>query len=94
MRTTFSVNPINRLLCDIENWKEKMITKHWRNGRHICRCHVCGYTLDSTKDKWSPEECGWMRLKDKHIYDPWICHSCLEHHSTFCVRKYIKNDAK
>lgn len=63
------MNPINQLLCNIENWKEKMIAKRWQNGRHICRCHACGYTLDSAKDKWLPEECGWKRLNDKHIYD-------------------------
>ncbi len=26
------------------------------------------------------KKCGWMRLKDRKIYDPWICHSCLEHY--------------
>ena len=82
-----SKNPITRLLCDIDNYALKIKNKRWNSGRHRCKCHVCGEILDSKKDKWCPEECGWMRLKDKRIYDPWVCHSCLEHHNSFWKRK-------
>lgn len=87
MKITMSKNPINRLLCSIDNHALEVKNKHWNSGRHKCRCHICGEVLDSKKDKWCPEECGWIRLKDKKIYDPWICHSCLEHHDSFWKRK-------
>ena len=87
MKITFSNNPIAHLSCDIENWILKVKTKRWQNGRHICKCHVCGAVLDSSKDKWCPEECGWERLRNRHTYNPWICHSCLEHHDDVWVRK-------
>ena len=82
-----SKNPIARISCSIGNYREKIITKRWRKGRHVCICHVCGEVLDSAKDKWSPEECGWKRLKDKYIYNPWICHSCLEHHDSVWIKR-------
>lgn len=87
MKITMSKNLINRLLCSIDNHALEVKNKHWNSGRHKCRCHICGEVLDSKKDKWCPEECGWERLKDKKIYDPWICHSCLEHHDSFWKRK-------
>lgn len=87
MKITMSKNPFNCLLCSIDNYALKVKNKRWNSGRHKCRCHICGEVLDSKKDKWCPEECGWIRLKDKKIYDPWICHSCLEHHDSFWKRK-------
>lgn len=81
MIITLSKNPISRILCNIENWILDVKTKRWRNGKHVCKCHICGDVLDSTKDKWCPEECGWKRLENKRMYNPWICHSCLEHHN-------------
>lgn len=80
MVVSFSRNIFLQLYCRIENKIINIDGKRWRNGRHKCRCHVCGKVLDSKKDKYSPKECGWMRLKDRKIYDPWICHSCLEHY--------------
>lgn len=80
MLVSFSKNIFLQLYCRIENKIINIDGKRWRNGRHKCRCHVCGKVLDSKKDKYSPKECGWMRLKDRKIYDPWICHSCLEHY--------------
>lgn len=87
MIVTFSKNPFRRFLCHMKNKIMEEKTKKWRNGRHVCRCHVCGDVLDSRKDRYCPEECGWMRLESKIIYDPWICHSCLEHHDSFWERK-------
>lgn len=87
MKITMSKNPIHRLLCNIDNYALEVKNKRWNNGRHKCRCHVCEEVLDSKKDKWCPEECGWERLKDKKIYDPWICPSCLERHDSFWKRK-------
>ncbi len=87
MKITMSNNPFNCLLCSIDNYALEVKNKRWNSGRHKCRCHICGEVLDSKKDKWCPEECGWIRLKDKKIYDPWICHSCLEHHDSFWKRK-------
>ena len=87
MKITMSNNPFNCLLCSIDNYALEVKNKSGNSGRHKCRCHICGEVLDSKKDKWCPEECGWIRLKDKKIYDPWICHSCLEHHDSFWKRK-------
>ena len=86
MKVTMSSNIIDHLLCDIENYILHIKNKKWNNGRHRCKCHVCGQILDSQKDKWCPEECGWIRLKGK-IYDPWVCHQCLEHHDSFWINK-------
>ena len=30
------------MLCDIENYILHVKTKKWNNGRHRCKCHVCG----------------------------------------------------
>lgn len=87
MKITMSNNPFNCLLCSIDNYALEVKNKRWNSRRHKCRCHICGEVLDSKKDKWCPEECGWIRLKDKKIYDPWICHSCLEHHDSFWKKK-------
>lgn len=70
-------NWINKIIASISNWRDEYIDKKWRSKPHRCTCHVCGYTL--TEKNWSPAMCGWMRLKGK-IYNPWICHNCLEHH--------------
>ena len=86
LKVTMSSNIINQLLCDLENFTLKVKNKRWNKGRHRCRCHICGQILDSRKDNWCPEECGWMRLKGK-IYDPWICHQCLEHHDSLWIKK-------
>lgn len=87
MKITMSNNPVDCLICSLDNYILKIKNKRWNSGRHTCKCHVCGKVLDSKKDKWCPEECGWMRLKDKKIYDPWICHNCLEHHDSSWVKK-------
>ena len=86
MKVTISTNIIDHLLCDIDNYILHVKNKKWNNGRHRCKCHVCGQILDSQKDKWCPEECGWMRLKGK-IYSPCICHQCLEHHDSLWISK-------
>lgn len=87
MQVTFSNNPIDRLSCDISNWILKLKHKRWHNGLHSCICHVCGKTLISSKDEYCPEECGWMKLRGRNIYNPWICHGCLEHHDDLWIRK-------
>lgn len=87
MVVSFSRNIFLQLYCRIENKIINIDGKRWRNGRHKCRCHVCGKVLDSKKDKYSPKECGWKRLKDRKIYDPWICHSCLEHHRENWIKR-------
>ena len=86
MRITFSNNPITMLRCSISNYILDIKGKRWNKGVYQCRCHVCGDVLDSRKHKFCPEERGWMKLKGK-IYDPWICHKCLEHHDSFWIRR-------
>lgn len=54
MKVTFSMNPIDQFLCDLDNYILKIRNKRWQNGRHRCKCHVCGQILGSTKDKWCP----------------------------------------
>lgn len=29
---------------------------------------------------------------DKHIYNPWICHNCLEHHDSTWVKRECNNE--
>lgn len=87
MRITLSSNPIDKLSCILHNYLMELKNKHWRKGNYKCTCRICGKTLTSKKDEYCPEECGWMRLKDKKIYDPWICHQCLEHHDSHWIRK-------
>ena len=77
--------------CSFRNFIEEVKNRRWQRGRHRCVCHVCGDVLDSKECRYSPEACGWMRLK-KNIYHPWICHSCLEHHKEDWVKR--NNDEK
>lgn len=72
-------NVFGKLICKFNNKVLEFNHKRWNNGVHRCKCHVCGDVLDSREDPYTPDECGWRRLKGK-IYDPWICHTCLEHH--------------
>ena len=76
MKCTFSRNPIKHIFCDLYNLILKRKTKIWRSKRHVCRCCVCGNTLDSTKDKWCPEECGWIKLIGGRLSGLWICWYC------------------
>ena len=73
---TFSNNPIDRLGCWIENKKEELSRVKWRMGKHKkIECRICGDILDSRKDIWSPEQCGWHKV-NKYT---WICHRCMDH---------------
>ena len=76
---------VDNLLTYMENKRLEIKNKRWRNGVHSCVCHVCRQVLDSRRDKWCPEECGWRKLKG-NIYYPWICHQCLEHHNDNWVK--------
>lgn len=78
MTFTLSNNPFIRLQVAFMNFREKNIEKRWRKSPHKCTCHVCGKTI--TEKDYSPASSGWMRLKGE-IYNPWVCHRCLEHHN-------------
>lgn len=78
MQITFSNNPIDRFNCWLSNTYEKLTQFRWQLKHHRVVCHICGEVLDSKEEKYSPEQCGWKRLKDEW-YRPWICHTCLYH---------------
>lgn len=86
MQVTFSNNQINKFQCWLSNAYEKITQIRWNLKRHCIQCHICGEVLDSRVIPYSPEQCGWKRLKDQW-YKPWICHSCLEHRD---FKPYIK----
>ena len=76
MQFTFSNNPIDKLICKIHNTREDLSRVKWLMGkRKKVECHICGKVLDSWKDMYSPEQCGWFRI-NKYM---WICHSCIGH---------------
>lgn len=76
MRITFSNNPIDKLSCYIDNKKEDLSQILWQRGKHkTAECRICGKTLDSHKDEYSPMQCGWHRVTKYS----WICHSCFDH---------------
>lgn len=78
MQITLSKNPIINIKCWLGNEYEKLTQIRWKREHHRVVCRICGDVLDSTKDPYSPEECGWYRLKGR-IFRPWICHKCLCH---------------
>lgn len=73
---TFNNNPIDKLGCWIANKKEELSRVNWLMGKHKkIECRICGDILDSRKDIWSPEQCGWHKV-NKYT---WICHRCMDH---------------
>lgn len=84
MKITLSNNPIDRLLCTLDNYLMELKSKHWRKGNYKCTCWLCGKTLTS-KDKYCPEECGWVKIKGYRY--AWICHQCFGHHDEHWTRK-------
>lgn len=86
MQICFSDNPINKLSCWLYNKYEEFTQFRWQLKHHRIECRICGDVLDSNDTKFSPEQCGWKRLKDQ-LYKPWICHKCLEHTN---FKPYIK----
>lgn len=76
MKFTLSDNPISRLSCLLDNKKEELSEIIWRKGKQkTIECRICGDTLDSYKDKYSPMQCGWHKV-NKYS---WICHCCFDH---------------
>lgn len=68
----------DRFICFIYNKYEDYTKYIWNRKRYIVKCRICGDILDSKYDKYSPEQCGWKKLKNDK-YQPWICHQCLSH---------------
>lgn len=83
MTFTFSHNPIDILNVKLMNLHEQYTHWVWNRKRHNVKCIICGKVLDSKRDLYSPEECGWGSV-DKYT---WICHRCLCHRD---FRPYIK----
>lgn len=69
-------NIFERLLVVFDNWREQHATKIWTKGNYKAVCTICGEIMTSSNSNYSPEECGWDRLKTS---GRWICHSCLCH---------------
>ena len=83
MRISMNNNPIDKLSCTIHNKIEELSRVHWLMGKHKkIECRICGATLDSYRDTFSPMQCGWGKI-DKYR---WVCHRCLDHRD---FRKYI-----
>lgn len=84
MKVSFNSNLINQLQCTIDNKLEDLSRIQWLIGkRKKIECKICGETLDSIKDVYSPRQYGWKCI-DKYT---WICHSCLCHRN---FKPYIK----
>lgn len=71
-----------RLSCWLENKYEQWTHHVWLSKPHHVNCKICGGTMRSDREKFSPEEAGW-----KHVDYFWICHRCLEHRD---FKPYIK----
>ena len=78
MRITFSNNPIDHIQCWLSNKYEDYTQYVWNKKHHRVTCRICGDVLDSNKEKYSPEQCGWKKING-YTYKTWICHRCLEH---------------
>lgn len=94
MQITISNNPIDKFLVWIDNKREDYTQKVWQKKPHYVKCRLCGSELHSQdylkriKDEYSPEQCGWRRLKDKDGWNwGWICHSCDGHFHEHWVNK-------
>ena len=72
----FNNNPIDRLHCWIYNKYEEFTHWYWHKSPHHVTCKICGNTMHSNIDKYSPEECGWRNIKGG---SSWICHLCDAH---------------
>lgn len=66
-------------LWSIKGW---IYGKRWRHKPHVVECVICGKLLQSKKDYYSPEECGWMKIVDSAWGTRkywWMCHKCFYH---------------
>ena len=84
MVVSFSNSPIDRLYCWMCNKYEEFTRWYWRKSPHHVTCEICGNTMHSHIDKYSPEECGWRSIKGG---SSWICHRCDAHRN---FRPYIE----
>lgn len=85
MKITLSNNPIDNLLCSLDNYLMELKSKRWHKGNYKCTCRICGRTITSKSIQYCPEECGWVKIKERrHV---WICHSCFDHHDEHWTRK-------
>ena len=71
-------NPIGIMDVWCRNTYEKFDSWIWKKRRKVLTCHICGRKMAPFLEGYGPKACGWMKLKGK-TYNPWICHSCLEH---------------
>lgn len=76
MRVSFRNNLIDRIFCWICNKYEEFTHWYWHKSPHHVTCEICGETMHSNVDKYSPEECGWRNIKGG---SSWICHRCDAH---------------
>jgi NAD-dependent SIR2 family protein deacetylase len=88
-------NPFDKLLVKLDNFAEQFSQYIWLHGKHKrCTCHICGEIIDSRKSKYSPIQCGWVRVRGNE-YRPWICHECWGHRNFKpYIEKIDKDDAE
>ena len=67
---------IDRIICSAINKYEEFTHWYWNKKPHRVTCKICGDTMHSSVDRYSPEECGWRNIKGG---SSWICHSCDAH---------------
>lgn len=78
----FGNNPIEKFKTKLINKYEDRTQKIWLSKPHYIQCKLCGDKMRSDKDIYSPEQCGWKKLKVKKFGGRnwgWICHSCDGH---------------
>lgn len=91
MWLSFIRNPIDKLYCWANNTYEKYTHWYWNKKPHVVECCICGEKLDSRRDKYSPEECGWISMRGG---TRWICHQCDSHRDFKPYMDLIKIDEK
>ena len=75
---------LDNLYCHAINKYEDFTHWYWNKSPHRVRCIICGDTMRSADNKYSPEECGWRSIK---FGNTWVCHKCDAHRN---LKPYIK----
>ena len=68
-----------QMTCWFLNKWEDYTQLVWKSKPHRVRCIICGATMSSKLEKYSPVQAGWVELAWPRR-GTWICHSCSGHH--------------
>ena len=89
MRISFYNNPYDRFRCWLANKYEDFTQWFWHSSPHKVKCVICGDEMHSSHDRYSPEQCGWRKIKGG---PGWICHICECHRNFEPYMKLINLD--